>query len=119
MNIIKISFLALSRSIDLEIKSENAIDLIFNDFIVAFISSVDKENFEININVLQQNTAEFRKKIDFFVQLYKIIEPKFRRLNTYFEDLMKKQKIKLENRINQRESADFVVKAQKKLLLKK
>jgi hypothetical protein len=66
---------------DFEIKSENAIDSIFNDFILAFISNIDKENFEINIETLQQNMAEFRKKIDFFVQLYKIIEPKVQRLN--------------------------------------
>jgi hypothetical protein len=88
MNTIKISFLSLSKSVDFEMKSEkDNIDQIFNDFISAFITSVDYENFKINIDTLQQNTAEFRTKLDCFIQKYKIKEPKFQQLNSYLKDL--------------------------------
>ena len=88
MNIFKITFFALSRSSDFEMKSEKEnIDEIFNDFISAFITSVDYDNLKINIDMLQQNTEEFRKKLDLFVQKYKIHKPEIQQLNSYFKSL--------------------------------
>lgn len=82
-----ITFLALSRSTDMEIKSETEIDEIMNDLLLIFASEIDYENFKINIESLQQNTEEFRNKIDTVVQKYKSSEPRIQQLNSYFKDL--------------------------------
>lgn len=87
MKNLRITFLALSRTTEMEIKSENEIDSIVNDFLMVFAKEIDYENFKININSLQQNTEEFRTKIDDVVQKYKILEPKFNQINSYFKDL--------------------------------
>jgi hypothetical protein len=87
MKNIRITFLALSRTTEIEIKSENEIYQIVNDLLMNLAKEIDYENFKINIESLQQNTIEFRTKIDSVVQKYKSIEPKFQQLNSYFKDL--------------------------------
>lgn len=62
----RITFLALSRTTEMEIKSENDISPILNDLLMAFAKEIDYENKKINIEYLQKNTEEFRDKIDFF-----------------------------------------------------
>jgi hypothetical protein len=83
----RLTFLALSRSVDLEIESENEIDEIVNDFLLVFAKDVDYENFKINIECLQQNTEQFRTKFDVVIQKYKAVEPKIQQLNSYLKDL--------------------------------
>ena len=88
MNTFKVTFFALSRNTDFEIKSEKEdITPIFNDFILAFITSIDYDNLKINVDMLQQNTEEFRKKLDSFVQNYKGFRPEIQQLNSYFKSL--------------------------------
>lgn len=87
MNNFKITFLALSRSLDVEIKSEGEIDEMVDDFIMVFAKDIDYENFKINIESLQQNTNDFRSKIDVVIQKYKTSEPKIQQINSYFKDL--------------------------------
>ena len=87
MKEIRITFLALSRTIEMEIKSENDISPILSDLLTAFVKEIDYKNRKINIESLQQNTEEFRDKIDSFVQKYKTIECKIQQVNTYFKDL--------------------------------
>jgi len=82
-----ITFLALSRTTELEIKSENDIDPVVNDLLMVFVKEIDYENFKINIESLQQNTLEFRNKIDAVVQKYKSFEPKIQQINSYIKDL--------------------------------
>ncbi len=88
MNTFRVSFLALSRSFDFEMKSDMDIIPIFNDFMSAFITDIDYENFTIKINSLQQNTKEFREKLDLFIQKYKNNKPEIQKLNTYFKDFV-------------------------------
>lgn len=87
MNNFKITFLALSRSLDIEIQSKEEIDEIIDDFIMVFAKDIDYENFKINIESLQQNTNDFRNKIDVVIQKYKTSEPKIQQINSYFKDL--------------------------------
>lgn len=86
MKEIRITFLALSRTVEIEIKSEKDISPILSDLLTAFVKEIDYENKKI-IESLQKNTEEFRDKIDFFVQKYKNIEYKIQQVNTYFKDL--------------------------------
>lgn len=83
----KLTFLALSRTTEMEIESENDISLILNDLLMAFAKEIDYENLKINIYYLQQNTEEFRAKINSVIQKYKTFEPKIQQINTYFKDL--------------------------------
>ena len=83
----KLTFLALSRTTEMEIESENDISLILNDLLMAFAKEIDYENLKINIYYLQQNTEEFRAKINSVIQKYKAFEPKIQQINTYFKDL--------------------------------
>ncbi len=83
----RITFLALSRTTEMEIKSENDISPILNDLLMAFAKKTDCENKKINIDSLQQNTEEFRAKINSVIQKYKAFEPKIQQINTYFKDL--------------------------------
>lgn len=83
----RITFLALSRTTEMEIKSENDISSILNDLLMAFAKKTDCENKKINIDSLQQNTEEFRAKINSVIQKYKAFEPKIQQINTYFKDL--------------------------------
>src|SRR5690554_4718175 len=87
MKSLRISFLALSRSTDLEIKSQSSIDEIASDFFVTFAKEIDYENKKINIEQLQENTSDLRSKIDLIVQKYKSSIPVINQLNTYFKDL--------------------------------
>ena len=83
----KLTFLTLSRTTEMEIESENDISLILNDLLMAFAKEIDYENLKINIYYLQQNTEEFRAKINSVIQKYKTFEPKIQQINTYFKDL--------------------------------
>ncbi|PWK17176.1 hypothetical protein LV89_04462 [Arcicella aurantiaca] len=87
MNNFRIIFLALSRSLDIEIKSDNEIDEIIYDFIMVFAKDIDYENFKVNIESLQQNTTDLKNKIDLVIQKYKTSEPKIQQINSYFKDL--------------------------------
>lgn len=87
MKEIKITFLALSRTTELDIKSNNEIDPIINDLLMVFAKEIDYKNFKINIESLQQNTPDFKTKIDSVVQKYKNVEPKIQQINSYFKDL--------------------------------
>ncbi|WP_188051728.1 HNH endonuclease [Flavobacterium sp. GP15] len=87
MNNFRITFLALSRSLDFIIDSKQEIDEIINDIIMVFAKDIDYENQKINIESLQQNTTEFKSKIDSVVQKYKSFDQKIQQLNTYFNDL--------------------------------
>lgn len=87
MKEIKITFLALSRTTDIEIKAEHDIDPIVNDIFMVFAKEIDYENFKIKLDSLQQSTTEFKAKIDTVVQKYKSVDPKIQQLNTYFKDL--------------------------------
>ena len=87
MKEIKITFLALSRTTDVEIKAEHDIDEIVNDIFMVFAKEIDYENFKIKLDSLQQNTTEFKAKIDTVVEKYKSVDPKIQQLNTYFKDL--------------------------------
>lgn len=82
-----ITFLALSRSTNLEIKSETDLDTIISDFIYIFAKEIDYDNYKISIEPLQQNTKIFKQKIDDLVKKYKSSEPKIQQLNSYFQDL--------------------------------
>ena len=82
-----IAFLALSRSTNLEIKSETNLDAIITDFLLIFAKEIDYENYKISIEPLQQNTEILKKKIDDLVQKYKSSEPRIQQLNSYFKDL--------------------------------
>lgn len=86
MKEIRITFLALSRTVEMEIKSENDISPILSDLLTAFVKEIDYKNRKINIESLQQNTEEFRDKINSFVQKYKTIECKIQQVNTYFKN---------------------------------
>ena len=83
----KITFLALSRTTELDIKSDNEIDQIGNDLLMIFAKEIDYINFKINIESLQQNTSDFKIKIDAVVQKYKSVDPKIQQINSYFKDL--------------------------------
>lgn len=87
MKEIRITFLALSRTVEIEIKSEKDISPILSDLLTAFVKEIDYKNRKINIESLQQNTEEFRDKINSFVQKYKTIECKIQQVNTYFKNL--------------------------------
>jgi hypothetical protein len=87
----KITFLALSRTTELEMKSESEMNEIINDFLFAFASEIDYHNFKINMQTLQQNTQQFRTKIDVIVQKYKSSEPKMQQLNSYFKNLKEEE----------------------------
>lgn len=83
----KITFLALSRTTDLEIKSQTNIDEIMSDFFLAFAKEIDYDNRKINIEQLQKNTNDLKTKINNIVQKYKSSAPQINQLNKYFGDL--------------------------------
>ncbi len=83
----RLTFLALSRTTELEIKSENEIDPFLNELLMVFIKAIDYENFKIEIESLQQNTSDFKAKMDSVVQKYKDVNPKIQQLNSYFKEL--------------------------------
>lgn len=87
MKEIKISFFALSRRTELELKSKHDIDPIISDLFEVFAGEVDTESFQIKINALQKNTAEFRERIDKVVEKYKTLSVKIQQLKNYFREL--------------------------------
>ncbi|KIX21586.1 hypothetical protein SY27_07765 [Flavobacterium sp. 316] len=87
MKKITLTFIALSRTTELKIKSENEIDDIVNDLFIAFADEVDFKNFKMTINCLQQNTDTLKNKINAVVQKYKESNVKFQQLNSYFKNL--------------------------------
>lgn len=87
MKSFKITFLALSRGLEFEISSENSIDQILNDFLLIFATEVDYDNFNVKIEMLQQNTEAFRVKLNEIIDKYKGYEPKIQQLKSYFQDL--------------------------------
>lgn len=82
-----IKFLALSRSVDIDVNSEHEIDKIVTDLLMVFAKEIDYKNFTISIDSLQQNTEDLRNKMNSVVQYYKDYEPKFQRINSYLNDL--------------------------------
>ena len=87
MKEIRITFLALSRTVEIKIESEKEINSFVNDLLIILAKEIDCENHKINIESLQQNTEEFRAKINSVIQKYKTFEPKIQQINTYFKDL--------------------------------
>ena len=87
MKEIRITFLALSRTVEMKIESEKEINSFVNDLLIILAKEIDYENLKINIDSLQQNTEEFRAKINSVIQKYKTFEPKIQQINTYFKDL--------------------------------
>jgi len=84
----KISFIALSAGyISLERKPNQEIKQVFNDLIFVFTSNINHKNYIITNDDLQQNTAEFRKNLNSFVQKYETIYPKIQQLNSFFQSL--------------------------------
>lgn len=82
-----IKFLALSRSVDIDVNSEHEIDKIVADLLMVFAKEIDYKSFTISIDSLQQNTEDLRNKMNSVVQYYKDYEPKFQRINSYLNDL--------------------------------
>lgn len=87
MNIFQLSFLALTRSTDFEIKSEDNIDEIVNDFLFVFVKDADLKSFQFKIESLQQNTEALKAKLNAVVEKYKEGKPQIQQLNTYFKSL--------------------------------
>ena len=87
MKEIRITFLALSRTVEMKIESEKEINSFVNDLLIILAKEIDYENLKINIDSLQQNTEEFRAKINSVIEKYKTFEPKIQQINTYFKDL--------------------------------
>lgn len=87
MNKFTLSFLALSRSLNLEIESVNSIEEITGNLLQLFIKKIDYENFKIEIESMQQNTDDFRTKLNDLVEKYKEAKPEIQQLNSYFKDL--------------------------------
>lgn len=86
MKEIRITFLALSRTVEMEIKSENDISPILSDLLTAFVKEIDYKNRKINIESLQQNTEEFKTKINSVIQKNKAINPEIQQINSYFKN---------------------------------
>lgn len=82
-----IKFLALSRSVDIDVNSEHEIDKIVSDLLMVFAKEIDYKSFTISIDSLQQNTEDLRNKMNSVVQSYKDYEPKFHRINSYLNEL--------------------------------
>lgn len=87
MKEIRITFLALSRTVEMKIESEKEINSFVNDLLIILAKEIDYENLKIKIDSLQQNTEKFRAKINSVIQKYKTFEPKIQQINTYFKDL--------------------------------
>lgn len=89
MKTFSISFLALSRSSDLELKSENdtLIDEITGDLFFAFAKDIDYQAKKVTIETLQKNNKKLRDKIEKIIEKYKDLEKKIFQLRTYFTDL--------------------------------
>lgn len=83
----RISFIALSKSVDMDIKSEHEVDNIVTDLLMVFAKEIDYKSFKISINSLQQNTEDLRNKMNSVVQHYKDYEKKIQRINSYLNDL--------------------------------
>ena len=82
-----IKFLALSRSVDIDVNSEHEIDKIVSDLLMVFAKEIDYKSFTISIDSLQQNTEDLRNKMNSVVQSYIDYEPKFHRINSYLNEL--------------------------------
>lgn len=90
MNNFKLEFLALSRSIEMDI-SYNDDAPIVGDLLMAFDYDADFKNLDININALQHNTNELKRRINSVVQRYKNLNCKIQQLNTYLQGLKKNE----------------------------
>ena len=73
MKEIRITFLALSRTVEMKIESEKEINSFVNDLLIILAKEIDYENLKINIDSLQQNTEEFRDKKLLNVKFNKLI----------------------------------------------
>ena len=91
MKKITITFFALSRATDLEIKSETSIDNIVNDLFMVFAREIDHINRSMKIDCLQSNTTELKSKVNSVIQKYKDKIPVIQQLNNYFKDLQENE----------------------------
>lgn len=87
MDSFKITILALSRSIDLEFKSDKLIEEFKSDIMFSLAKDIDYENKTATIESLQINTLEIRNKFSAIVDKYKNLEVKMNQINSYFKDL--------------------------------
>lgn len=94
----KITLIALSKSVDMEIISSEGdmLDELMGEFFMLFAKSIDVENKKISINQLQQNTNELKDNFKAFVEAYKDKEPKLNQLNGYFKSLDENEHFYLE-----------------------
>ncbi|MFA6089447.1 MAG: hypothetical protein WC755_06290 [Candidatus Woesearchaeota archaeon] len=89
MNKIEFTLISLSHESDMVIESTKSIDDVLNNFLFLFTKEedIDKENRKINIQSLQKNTPELRKRVDEFIEHYKNVNKKVFQLRTYFQKL--------------------------------
>lgn len=84
---IKITFVALSKTLSFEMTSDVPLDELLGEFALQFAKDIDYENKRVTIKPLQSNTPELRKNFKEFVDSYKAKEPKLNQLNEYFKSL--------------------------------
>lgn len=89
MTKIEFAFLSLSHSTDMTFESTTSIDEFANNFMFLFAKEedIDRENHKVNIQSLQQNTPELRKKVEEFIEHYKDVNVKVFQLRSYFQKL--------------------------------
>lgn len=83
----KFTFIALSKSFDLEVSGSDDHETMVNTYWVMapFVTSIDSSTDRASVNSFQQNTAEIRKKIKDLVDQIKHLNPRINRLSDYFE----------------------------------
>ena len=87
MNNIRITFKALTKSIDFKVESENNIHDFVNDLFLTFEHTVDHENKLIKLQCIQRNSEEIRSRIGVIVEKYKHLNPKVYQIRDYFKEL--------------------------------
>ena len=87
MDSFKITIIALSKSVDLEFKSDRLIEEFANDFMLSLAKDIDYDNKTVTIESLQINTVEIRDKFSVIVDKYKDLDVKMNQLNSYFKSL--------------------------------
>lgn len=90
MNNFKLEFLALSRSIEMDISCNDDAPIV-GDLLMAFDYDADFKNLNIKINALQHNTNELKRRINSVVERYKNLNCKIQQLNTYLQGLKKNE----------------------------
>lgn len=87
--ILRISMIALSRSIDLELSAVDRDDfnILSGSFLMLFSKTIDRENMKINLHNPQQNNETLRINFNQFVETHREKEPRINQLNAYLKSL--------------------------------